>query len=55
MFESGLIAGPKYLPPWMTRTNGLAGYLAFSIFANRISIDTLDEHDRFERVQDISS
>lgn len=54
MFESEHIAQAKYLPLWMTRTNGLAGYLAFSIFANRISIDALDEHHRFEQVQDIS-
>lgn len=55
MFEDGILAGPRYLPTWMTRTNGLAGYLAFSIFANRISIEALDEHHSFERVQDIST
>ncbi|HKJ19025.1 MAG TPA: tyrosine/phenylalanine carboxypeptidase domain-containing protein, partial [Woeseiaceae bacterium] len=54
MFEDGILAGPRYLPTWMTRTNGLAGYLAFSIFANRISIEALDEHHSFERVQEIS-
>jgi uncharacterized protein (TIGR02421 family) len=54
-FESGQLAAPKFLPPWMTRTNGLVGYLAFSIFANRISIDALNEHHRFERIQDISA
>ncbi len=55
LFESGQLKAPKYLPPWMTRTNGLAGYLAFSIFANRISIDGLNEHHRFDRVEDMSS
>lgn len=54
MFESGLIAGPSYLPPWMMRANGLAGYLAFSVFANRISIEALGEHHNFENVKDIS-
>lgn len=44
MFESGVLSGPMYLPTWMTRTNGLAGYLAFSVFSNRISIEALDEH-----------
>jgi uncharacterized protein (TIGR02421 family) len=53
MFENGTLVGPTYLPPWMTRTNGLAGYLAFSIFASRISIDELDEHHRFDRVEDL--
>ncbi len=55
MFEDGILAGPRYLPTWMTRTNGLAGYLAFSIFANRISIEALDEHHSFERVEEISN
>lgn len=54
-FESGKLAGPTFLPPWMTRTNGLAAYLAFSIFAGRISIEALDEQHRFERVQDLSA
>ncbi len=53
VFESGQLIGPKYLPLWMTRTNGLAGYLAFSIFANRISIDAINEHHRFDRVEDL--
>ena len=55
MFEAGHLDGPTYLPPWMIRTNGLAGYLAFSIFANRISIDALDEHHRFETIADLSA
>lgn len=55
LFEDGTLAGPTYLPTWMTRTNGLAGYLAFSIFANRISIDALGEHHRFDHVDDLSA
>jgi uncharacterized protein (TIGR02421 family) len=54
MFESGQLVAPRYLPPWMTRTNGLVGYLAFSIFANRVNIEGLNEHHRFQPVQDIS-
>ncbi len=53
-FEDGILAEPLYLPTWMSRTNGLAGYLAFSVFANRISVEALDEHHRFERVDEIS-
>jgi hypothetical protein len=53
MFEDGVLAGPRYLPAWMTRTNGLAGYLAFSVFASRITIDQLDEHHRFDTVDDL--
>jgi uncharacterized protein (TIGR02421 family) len=44
-FESGYIAPPRYLPPWMQRTNGLAGALAFSLFANRIRLDKVETED----------
>jgi uncharacterized protein (TIGR02421 family) len=44
-FENGYIAPPLYLPPWMHRTNGLAGYLSFSLFVNRIRLDEVErEH-----------
>jgi uncharacterized protein (TIGR02421 family) len=35
-FESGVIAAPRWLPPWMQHAHGLAGKLAFSLFVNRI-------------------
>lgn len=42
---AGFIDPPLYLPPWMKRTNGLAGYLAFSSFVNRIRLDQVErEH-----------
>ena len=44
-FESGYIAAPVYLPPWMQRSNGLAGALAFSLFANRIRLDKVETED----------
>ena len=44
-FDSGYIAAPEYLPPWMQRANGLAGVLAFSLFANRIRLDKVVEED----------
>lgn len=44
-FDNGYIAPPLYLPPWMHRTNGLAGYLSFSLFINRIRLDEVErEH-----------
>ena len=52
-FEDGTLAKPKYLPPWMLRTNGLAAYLAFSVFANKITIADLGEEHRFDRVSDM--
>jgi uncharacterized protein (TIGR02421 family) len=44
-FASGAVAAPRYLPPWMQRANGLAGALAFSLFANKIRLDRVDADD----------
>ena len=41
LFDSGVLAPPRWLPPWVSRANGLAGVLAFSLFANRIRLDRL--------------
>ncbi|HSE13625.1 MAG TPA: flavohemoglobin expression-modulating QEGLA motif protein [Rudaea sp.] len=43
--DSGYIAAPLYLPPWMQRANGMAGVLAFSLFANRIRLDRVEAED----------
>ncbi len=40
--EQGFIQPPRYLPPWMRRSNGLAGYLSFSLFVNRIRLDKIE-------------
>ena len=43
--KDGFIDPPQYLPPWMHRKNGLAGYLSFSLFVNRIRLDQVErEH-----------
>ena len=44
-FDSGYIAAPVYLPPWVQRANGMAGTLAFSLFANRIRLDKVEAED----------
>jgi len=44
-FDSGYIAAPSYIPPWVQRANGLAGTLAFSLFANRIRLDRVEAED----------
>lgn len=50
-FHDNTLVEPRYLPPWMTRTTGLAGYLAFSVFANSINLTSLDtQHDFGETV-----
>ena len=44
LFDSGALAPPRWLPPWVSRANGLAGMLAFSLFANRIRLDQLTDN-----------
>ena len=44
-FDNGYIAQPRYLPPWMRHANGLAGMLAFSLFANQIRLDRVEAED----------
>ena len=41
LFDAGVLAPPRWLPPWVARANGLAGMLAFSLFANRIRLDRI--------------
>lgn len=44
-FGNGFIDPPQYLPPWLRKSNGLAGYLSFSLFVNRIRLDQVErEH-----------
>lgn len=40
---TGLISTPKYLPPWLAQVPTLGGYLAFSLFANKIRVGGLDK------------
>ena len=42
-FADGSLAPPKYLPPWLQRSQGLAAKLAFSLFANRIHMGRIGE------------
>jgi uncharacterized protein (TIGR02421 family) len=44
-FDSGWIKPPLYIPHWVARANGLAGMLAFSLFANRIRLDRVEAED----------
>lgn len=44
-FDNGYIAQPRYLPPWVQHANGLAGMLAFSLFANQIRLDRVEAED----------
>jgi uncharacterized protein (TIGR02421 family) len=39
LFADGTLLPPRWMPDWVSRANGLAGMLAFSLFANRIRLD----------------
>ena len=41
LFDSGDLVAPRWLPEWVARANGLAGMLAFSLFANRIRLEQI--------------
>lgn len=43
LFEAGVLLPPRWIPPWLARANGLAGMLAFSLFANRIRLQAIDD------------
>ena len=47
LFDSGDLLPPRWLPQWVARANGLAGMLAFSLFANRIRLDQIIDADGF--------
>lgn len=44
-FESGLIAPPRYEPPWLVNRNCLAAYLCYAVFANSISLGNITLED----------
>lgn len=47
LFDAGVIVPPRWLPQWVVRANGLAGMLAFSLFANRIRLDEVTKSEDF--------
>ena len=47
LFDSGVLVPPRWLPRWVIRANGLAGMLAFSLFANRIRLDAVPKSEDF--------
>lgn len=44
-FDDGTIAAPRYVPPWLQHGRGLAGALAFALFANRLHLDQVTPAD----------
>ena len=45
LYEAGIIQAPRYLPPWVRQPRGMAGILAFSLFANRIRLEAVDRDE----------
>jgi hypothetical protein len=41
LFESGVLLPPRWTPHWAARASGLAGMLAFSLFANQVRLDAI--------------
>ncbi|MDQ3286670.1 MAG: flavohemoglobin expression-modulating QEGLA motif protein [Pseudomonadota bacterium] len=50
LFETGVLIPPRWTPHWAARASGLAGMLAFSLFANRIRLDRVDDSGGFSDV-----
>ena len=50
LFDAGVLAEPRWLPEWVARANGLAGMLAFSLFANRIRLEQIVSADNVTEV-----
>ena len=49
LFDEGFLVPARWMPEWVRRANGLAGMLAFSLFANRIRLDQVAMNsDTFE-------
>jgi uncharacterized protein (TIGR02421 family) len=46
LVKSGLIAPPRYLPPHFRDLNGLALWMAYSNFLNRVNLASVQEHWR---------
>lgn len=44
-FADGSIIPPKYVPPWLQQSHGLAAKLAFSLFANKIRMGRIGDWD----------
>lgn len=50
LFEAGVLLPPRWIPHWAARASGLAGMLAFSLFANQIRLDRVDDVDGFRDI-----
>jgi uncharacterized protein (TIGR02421 family) len=51
LFKDGTLKPPRYLPQWIAKTSGLAGYLAFSLFANKLSLQEISADHDFQRFE----
>ncbi|MEF2154913.1 flavohemoglobin expression-modulating QEGLA motif protein [Luteimonas sp. FXH3W] len=49
LFRDGVLQPARWMPEWIRRANGLAGMLAFSLFANRIRLDAISNANASEQ------
>ena len=49
VFRDGVLQPARWMPEWIRRANGLAGMLAFSLFANRIRLDAISNANASEQ------
>lgn len=45
--QAGLLADPRYLPPWAQDMRGLVSYLAYSVFLNEINLTNVQQRYEF--------
>jgi uncharacterized protein (TIGR02421 family) len=50
-YEEGVINKPKYLPPQIKDLNGLAVWMAFSNFLNKMKIEDIETHEKEQRIK----
>lgn len=54
-FDDGWVARAKYLPPWVANQRGLAAYLSYNAFSNRLKLEEMRLEDFAMEMKDLSA
>ncbi len=54
-FDDGWIAPAAYLPGWVSNRQGLATYLCYNAFSNRLNLEALRLEDFAHHMRDLSA
>lgn len=54
-FDDGWIAPAKYMPPWVANRQGLATYLCYNAFSNRLQLEEVRLEDFALEMRDLSA